>query len=778
MKIYEADRQQVRSSTNMQSGFTIQANAQAFEILSGALYQHKAAAIVRELVSNAYDSHVEAGKSHVPFTVVLPTSLNPIFEVEDYGVGLDDVEVREVYTSLFTSTKRDTNEQIGAFGLGAKTPIAYTESFTIVARKNGIERVYMAYKDGEGMPCINLLEQRKTDKSNGLKVSVPVKEQDIEEFRHEAQFILGFFVPLPNVNLEGFEAITQDVGKQLQTQDIVAVGSLRRRSRSMLYNEEVYAVMGNVCYPIPRSLILSQEVEELFSSEQLSTIRSFLEVFTYSVDCCFIKFEIGELDVAASRETLSLTERTRKTTIKTIGDKILTYIKEIQDELNNKRSGFEVMQRLRSRFGSVRMIHHLAKTIRTRDGMLLSDFLNKIILPKQKYTLYLSESWNRRRAGKYKDVRVEQVINSSEVIIVYRKPKDVAVGVDLFCKELISEDKKSMLIYLTTNKSLQAVKKYFSKFNGVDFTFFNYAEERAKILEKRRKNRNANRGTSPNASHTRTALPDTEIKAQYFNYDITSLVPITAMPTKVIDVSNDNVRSKYYYVDAEDYEHYIEYGIERGNTTTYYNGPETEVSRNILKEIPKIRVMKLTRMSERKIKDNDIPHLSEFFKQQLPIFLKIYEHEKSRAEVIDDSYSLDILYSTSELLMGLEGIGDDIINYLNDNGYDIKLSAKDLAYYGSFTSGHRTYRIKNWFSTIFTLAGMEESEVNEKLKQLDANKYHRKNIVGEIINYCRERYSIITNYIQDNYVLYNMIKDGAFFKLATLLDKDGDKENE
>lgn len=101
--------------------FTIQATAKSFQILSDGLYSNKIRAIIRELSTNAYDSHVAAGKAQVPFTVNIPNVLAPWFSVRDYGVGLSHDEVLSIYTSYFTSTKSDSDDFVGALGLGCLT---------------------------------------------------------------------------------------------------------------------------------------------------------------------------------------------------------------------------------------------------------------------------------------------------------------------------------------------------------------------------------------------------------------------------------------------------------------------------------------------------------------------------------------------------------------------------------------------------------------------------------------------------------------------------------
>ena len=104
--------------------FRIRNSAKAFNILSSGLYANKIRAIVRELSCNAVDSHVAAGKQDTPFDIHLPNTLEPWFSIRDYGLGLSHDQVINIYTTYFESTKTDSNEFIGALGLGSKSPFS------------------------------------------------------------------------------------------------------------------------------------------------------------------------------------------------------------------------------------------------------------------------------------------------------------------------------------------------------------------------------------------------------------------------------------------------------------------------------------------------------------------------------------------------------------------------------------------------------------------------------------------------------------------------------
>ena len=73
-----------RSADFEQSNYTIEATAKAFSILADQLYSNKVRAVISELSTNAYDSHVDAGNGSKPFEVHLPSNMEPTFSVRDY----------------------------------------------------------------------------------------------------------------------------------------------------------------------------------------------------------------------------------------------------------------------------------------------------------------------------------------------------------------------------------------------------------------------------------------------------------------------------------------------------------------------------------------------------------------------------------------------------------------------------------------------------------------------------------------------------------------------
>jgi hypothetical protein len=266
--------------------FRIRNSAKAFNILSSGLYANKIRAIVRELSCNAVDSHTAAGRSHVPFDVHLPNTIDPTFSIRDYGTGLTHEQVQSIYTTYFESTKTESNAFIGALGLGSKSPFSYTDNFTVTAIKDGIRGVYSAFINGEGVPSIVLMHSEPTDQPAGVEVKFAVDSRhDFYKFEDEARHVYTYFSLRPVVSGGDSEFKFRDV--EYKEKNIIP-GVHYTDSRSSR------AVMGNIAYPI-----------DVPNAE--SALGDLHKVLNCGLE---MHFDIGELDFQASREGLSYIPQT------------------------------------------------------------------------------------------------------------------------------------------------------------------------------------------------------------------------------------------------------------------------------------------------------------------------------------------------------------------------------------------------------------------------------------------------------------------------------------
>lgn len=300
----------VLSNVSASGEFRIRNSSKAFKILSDGLYSNKIRAVIRELSCNALDSHVAAGKKSTPFDVHLPSVFEPWFAVRDYGVGLSADQVNNIYTTYFESTKTDSNDFIGALGLGSKSPFSYTDNFTVTATRNGIQNIFSAYINDQGVPSVVQMSSVVTDEPNGVEVKFSVIDRDaFMSFRHEATEVFSWFEQHPNVI--GDQHYTQRKIDYKEKDIVPGVSQLNH------YHDggSSVAVMGNICYPLNNI----PEPEKQFG-KLANLLRCGL----------VIKFDIGELDFAASREQLSfipLTINSIKKKLQSLNDNLASVIK-------------------------------------------------------------------------------------------------------------------------------------------------------------------------------------------------------------------------------------------------------------------------------------------------------------------------------------------------------------------------------------------------------------------------------------------------------------------
>lgn len=290
------------------SSFKMKRSAKAFSILSSGIYANKIRAIIRELSCNAYDSHIEAGKKDVPFEVHLPTHFEPYFYVRDYGTGLTHQQVFDVYTTYFESTKTDSNDYIGALGLGSKSPFSYTENFTVTAIRDGRKGVYSAFVNDDGFPSVVLMADENTDEPNGVEVKFAVDNNgDFIKFAAESETVFQHFSLKPKFTDGKIIKIPE---KQYAYKNISENIHVIKYTRG---GSPSCAIMGNICYPI--------DVNSLQNHISDKNLLNYLHYGRLE-----IHFDIGEVEFQTSREGLSYTSKT----IQSIEQKLIELDKNLE----------------------------------------------------------------------------------------------------------------------------------------------------------------------------------------------------------------------------------------------------------------------------------------------------------------------------------------------------------------------------------------------------------------------------------------------------------------
>ena len=317
MKLQQNTNTIVRSGPFEESNYTIEASAKAFSILSDGLYANKIEAVVRELSTNAYDAHVDAGHPDKPFLVHLPNRFSPKFSIRDYGTGLSHEDCMNLYTTYFGSNKTNSNDAIGCLGLGSKSPFAYTDNFIVTSYFNGEMRVYNSYKNENNEPVFALIsEDDVLHTPNGMEITFSVEQNDIDEFEEAAQKIYKFFKVLPILDKDDEDNEPLEIDDETE---YVIHGSnwglVKSEGRGYYSHGAVsgLAIMGQVAYPFDYEQFDDESVQSLLKSE------------------VHIHFAIGELDITPSREALSYNESTKRA-IKETCECILLEMKEVIEE--------------------------------------------------------------------------------------------------------------------------------------------------------------------------------------------------------------------------------------------------------------------------------------------------------------------------------------------------------------------------------------------------------------------------------------------------------------
>jgi len=327
--------------------FKIATNSKLFSILSDSIYTRKIDAVIRELCCNAFDAQVEARQAR-PFQVILPDAFTPEFRVRDFGSGLCDADM-QMYTTYGESTKSGSNAYIGAFGIGAKSPFAYTNTFNVTSYHGGFARSYSMFVE-DGIPKMTLLGEAESDEPSGLEVFFAVAEKDIDEFKDKAIEICALmhdkieFLNVPDV---WREQLRLEIAKyQWEAAPYLGDGYMTSGLEvdTRCRQDLLRIVQGNVVYAMDRY--------EVLTMLKLSLDIEYNKVYNQMKDNFYIagtlKVPNGTFIPHPSRERLTFDELTKET-IKVIFEKIYKYfiVDAVDRILTDVRSYFDLHTRLK-----------------------------------------------------------------------------------------------------------------------------------------------------------------------------------------------------------------------------------------------------------------------------------------------------------------------------------------------------------------------------------------------------------------------------------------------
>jgi len=303
----KSDKVIVSTGIQSESFFNVKQEnlAHIFGILRNQLYSDKILAVVREYCTNAMDANIDAGAPNCPIQVSIPNAFSPVFKVRDFGKGLSEEQVYNIFGSYGESTKRNTNEQTGCLGLGSKSAFSYVDSFLFTSYHGGSKTVYSAYIDETEIGKITRLTVEPSTEPSGIEVVVNVKTGDFGAFHDRAFEVLRYFTPKPIIHNDNH--LQSRIDNHDSTPILSGENWSITKNHQGGYGSRLRVIMGNVVYPVNiNNLGLGKLMEDYIYSFR------YMEIL--------LKAPIGAVKNSASREALEYSRKTNSWLFNALSD--------------------------------------------------------------------------------------------------------------------------------------------------------------------------------------------------------------------------------------------------------------------------------------------------------------------------------------------------------------------------------------------------------------------------------------------------------------------------
>lgn len=293
------------------------------EILRSRMYKNPIASICREISSNSRDANREAGNYspiHIRFEDNEMFESNACVVFQDEGVGISPKRMADVFVNYGSSTKRNTNELTGGFGLGAKTPFSYTDVYSIITRFDGIEYTYMtAIENGkEGKMFIS--SKQETKEKNGTQIIVPIEKDDRQKFEKEIYRATSFWDVKPIY--ENFQ-YKHDVTEEYSYKECKIFSSNDTGYYNNILTSGVYLLIDGIVYDIDRNMINTQNIHDYDKNVIV-----------------LLGFKTGELNISANRESVTYDKKTIKKINEVYTDLKEHMLQKINDVISGQKDYF------------------------------------------------------------------------------------------------------------------------------------------------------------------------------------------------------------------------------------------------------------------------------------------------------------------------------------------------------------------------------------------------------------------------------------------------------
>lgn len=286
------------------------------------LYSNPIQTLTQEYISNARDAMRENNNTNDNIEITLPTKINPSLKIRDYGLGLSQERIKTVFLLYGNSTKRDTNNQTGGFGIGAKSAWSYTDSFMVTSFHKGLKTSYLCHKSNFN-GNMDKLEEISTLEKNGVEIEIAINPADVRLFHNAVNRTIMFWDNKPKIlNADKVDFKINEVDTYKLTNDL----HFGDRYELKVSNANCLLVIDGIPYQM-KSNITSK-------IKNFDNLKNMLRGNTFPI--FFINN--GQIEIAPSREEIIDNDKTIKTLEKIVKIAYLKTIKEIDNQFKKCKS--------------------------------------------------------------------------------------------------------------------------------------------------------------------------------------------------------------------------------------------------------------------------------------------------------------------------------------------------------------------------------------------------------------------------------------------------------
>ena len=306
--------------------------------LSDKMYNQKELAVIREYSTNAADAMVKAGKPISDIQVTFPIIDKLEFKIRDFGSGLTEEDIKNIYCILGKSDKRNSDSYNGMFGYGCKCGFAHADSFMVKSWINGEQSIYQCIKgDSKKLHSVVLLSRFASEEPSGIEIVIPIKQTSMWTFHNVGADFYKHWDVLPTFINFADDSLTKI--NEWKTLVPTLSGEKWEIRPSGGYGKGV-AVMGYVAYPIDwdvlsSNMALTQKTRALFNIIRANNI--------------IFHFNIGDITFVNNREGLEYTE----STIDALKLRVDEIFNKIKDSIQAKFSGLDSIWEAKKMYNSI-----------------------------------------------------------------------------------------------------------------------------------------------------------------------------------------------------------------------------------------------------------------------------------------------------------------------------------------------------------------------------------------------------------------------------------------